>query len=158
MRRAAPQAGRAVRFANIAVGASWSASIGMTTNRSHREHARYVVTDLWFDPVAGERDPIAGQMVAITQLRNASPSARSSRTRVVACHAGYHYADDYLAAGARPMPMWRSRLKGPAQMADDDVEVRVMQQIIEAMLALRLGTGACIAYVIARFGIDLEDL
>lgn len=44
-------------------------------------------------------------------------------------------------------------------MADDDVEVRVMQQIIEAMLALPPEAQArVIAYVIARFGIDLEDL
>lgn len=53
-----------------------------------------IVTDLWFDPVKGETDPVAGQMVAVQHLRQGKPvmSKRAHTVRGLASN-GFVYAD-----------------------------------------------------------------
>lgn len=105
--------GRALRFANIAIGAElvcvhWHANDQVTPETM----PRYVVTDLWFDPVAGERDPIAGQMVAIRTLRDGQPiGSKCPHTRRGLAMQGYHYAEDYLAR-------WRATSADVAQQIE----------------------------------------
>ena len=64
--------------------------------KHERDHgfAYAIVTDLWFDPVKGETDPIAGQMVAIQHLRQGRPimSKRPHTVRGLASN-GFVYAD-----------------------------------------------------------------
>lgn len=58
---------RAIRFAKIAVGDQI-----MKTTKNHDPYPRttlyYVVTDLWFDPVLGQVDNTAGQMVGYSRV------------------------------------------------------------------------------------------
>lgn len=64
----------------------------------------YVVTDLFFDPVAGEHDDLAGRMVAIKRLdpRTGKPcQAKRSHTLRGLASNGYHYADiDFITQRA----------------------------------------------------------
>jgi hypothetical protein len=97
-KRRAP--GRAVRFAEIKVGdqlvRSWPANLasGMT-------HWYYVVTDLWFDPVAGQDDDTAGRMVAVQHIdwRTGEPWHRKQpHTLRGLASQGFRYAGlDYMA-------------------------------------------------------------
>jgi hypothetical protein len=108
-RRRAP---RALRFAEIKVGdqlvcrrkARWetyekrpiqTANIDPLMRKHEKETITYaIVTDLWFDPVAGEEDPISGQMVAIRYLRDGEPVGNKwSHTRRGLATNSYHYAD-----------------------------------------------------------------
>jgi hypothetical protein len=59
----------------------------------------YIVTDLWFDPVAGQDDPIAGEMVAISHINEAGIWRRKQpHTKRGLASQGFHYADvDYIA-------------------------------------------------------------
>ena len=70
---------RAVRFAAIKVGDQlmrrWKTYDGKTTVWY------YVVTDLWFDPVAGQRDETAGRMVAIRSIDSRTGEPRSHKER-----------------------------------------------------------------------------
>jgi hypothetical protein len=53
-----------------------------------------IVTDLWFDPVKGEDDPVAGQMVAIRNLRQGRPLGRKSPHTIRGLASnGWQYAD-----------------------------------------------------------------
>lgn len=60
----------------------------------------YVVTDLWFDPVAGQDDETAGRMVGLRQIgADGEPSGRKSATTLRGLASQqYHYADmDFIA-------------------------------------------------------------
>jgi hypothetical protein len=91
---------RALRFAEIAVGDQL-----MRTWPGFLDHGisvwYYVVTDLWFDPVAGQSDDTAGRMVAIRRLdpRTGEPSHRKEPHTIRGLASqGFRYADlDYSA-------------------------------------------------------------
>jgi hypothetical protein len=85
--------GRAVRFANIKVGDL------LALRKSDGDYYNNViVTDLWFDPVAGERDETAGMMVAIRWLRDGKEfGAKRQHTRRGLAMQGYDYADKVRA-------------------------------------------------------------
>jgi hypothetical protein len=60
----------------------------------------FIVTDLWFDPVAGQEDPIKGQMVGFQQLGpDGEPRGTKSATPIRGLASQqYEYADmDYIA-------------------------------------------------------------
>lgn len=105
------KAARALRFANIQVGdqlmrrevSRWS-TYAKDPNAAndpaiiqHEKDSGYsyaVVTDLWFDPVKGETDPISGQMVAIRWLRQGKEvGSKQPHTRRGLAMQGYHFAD-----------------------------------------------------------------
>lgn len=53
-----------------------------------------IVTDLWFDPVKGEEDPISGQMVAIRHLRQGRElGSKNPHTIRGLASNGWQYAD-----------------------------------------------------------------
>lgn len=53
-----------------------------------------IVTDLWFDPVKGETDPISGQMVAIRHLRQGREfGSKNPHTIRGLASNGWQYAD-----------------------------------------------------------------
>lgn len=74
------------RFSEIAVGdslllvriARWQ-EIRDGAERTARYEIAYVVTDLWFDPVAGEENPWQGQMTAVAQVRPDGSLGRKTR-------------------------------------------------------------------------------
>jgi len=89
---------RALRFAEIKVGDQ----LVLKPSKSwHRKIPQYfVVTDLWFDPVAGQRDEVSGHMVAIRVIRHDGEVHGSKRphTRRGLASQQYHYAGiDYIA-------------------------------------------------------------
>lgn len=120
---------RALRFAEIKVGGQLMVSYaseyqtsdgagGYKTCKNPRSVWYWVVTDLFFDPVAGEYDETAGRMVAIKRLcpHTGEPiqGKRSHSIRGLASN-GYHYADvDFMALMA-------ARLQGKA--TGDVVEI-----------------------------------
>lgn len=55
----------------------------------------YIVTDLWFDPVAGQENRVAGEMVAITRINENGTVAprKESHTKRGLASQGFHYAD-----------------------------------------------------------------
>jgi hypothetical protein len=60
---------RAVRFADVKVGDQLARTWPNYMNHGDGVVVwHYVVTDLWFDPVAGQRDETAGRMVAIQRI------------------------------------------------------------------------------------------
>ncbi len=67
----------------------------------HRKIPHYfIVTDLWFDPVAGQDDETAGRMVAIREIGpDGDPRGRKTGTTVRGLASQqYQYADkDYIA-------------------------------------------------------------
>jgi hypothetical protein len=67
---------RAVRFAEIKVGDQLMRK--WTAYDARIDVWYYVVTDLWFDPVAGQKDETAGRMVAI---RSIDPQTGEPRLR-----------------------------------------------------------------------------
>lgn len=99
------------RFADIKVGDQLQQrSIGRWDTMLHDERAAndagwqrherdygYIyaqVTDLWFDPVAGEDDPIRGEMVGIVHLHQGQPRGgkRAHTIRGLASN-GWQYAE-----------------------------------------------------------------
>lgn len=91
---------RALRFAEIAVGdqlmRTWPGFLDQGISVWY-----YVVTDLWFDPVAGQSDETAGRMVAIQRLdpRTGEPNYRKEPHTIRGLASqGFRYADlDYAA-------------------------------------------------------------
>jgi len=59
----------------------------------------YVVTDRWFDPVEGQRDPIKGEMVGYAQIKeDGSHSTKSATTVRGLASQQFDFADvDYIA-------------------------------------------------------------
>lgn len=93
------QSPRAIRFAEIKVGDQlmrrWTFLPGGT------DVWYYLVTDLWFDPVAGQKNDAAGRMVAVRWLnpRTGEPDTRKQAHTIRGLASqGFHYADmDYTA-------------------------------------------------------------
>lgn len=89
--------GRALRFANLEVGQQLMRRPKANWYRKIPQY--YLVTDRWFDPVAGQTDPVAGQMVALCDIKsNGELSKRKSGTTLRGLASQqYEYADvDYL--------------------------------------------------------------
>jgi hypothetical protein len=89
--------GRALRFAEIKV--SDQLMLRHATYQGRQGTWYYVVCDVWFDPVAGQKDEIAGQMVALQRISprtgDIEPHKYGHTKRGLASQ-GYHYADmDY---------------------------------------------------------------
>jgi len=89
---------RALRFADLKVGdqlvqkpnGGWYRAIPIY----------YQVTDLWFDPVAGQTDPIKGQMVGYDQIGTNGELRGAKRATTIRGLASqqFEYADiDYIA-------------------------------------------------------------
>jgi hypothetical protein len=59
----------------------------------------YVVTDLWFDPVEGQKDPLKGSMVGFAHIKSDGTYDRKSSTTVRGLASQqYDFADvDYIA-------------------------------------------------------------
>jgi hypothetical protein len=103
---------RALRFANLAVGdqlikewtsKGWRGGID-DMNKPAIELSKniwyYLVTDLWFDPVAGQDNDVAGRMVAIVHIdHHGFPHSRKEQhTLRGLASEGFHYADrDFIA-------------------------------------------------------------
>lgn len=100
-RRASP---RALRFADVKVGDQ----IMLTPRSWHYRKFKiyYVVTDLWFDPVAGQNDPLKGAMVGYAQIRGDGELTRKSATTLRGLASqGFEYADmDYIAMCKARLP------------------------------------------------------
>lgn len=85
---------RAVRFADIKVGDQvmrrWADCFGNGGRVWY-----YVVSDLWFDPVAGQKDDTAGRMVAIQHVnpRDGDLGRKEGHTLRGLASQGFHYAD-----------------------------------------------------------------
>lgn len=107
---------RAIRFANIQVGEQlmkvWKSKgwRGGKDNPSappvdlSQSTEYYIVTDLWFDPVAGQDDPLKGAMVGIARIQpNGSIAKRKEpHTKRGLASQQFHYADtDYIEFCAR---------------------------------------------------------
>ena len=106
---------RALRFANIKVGdqimvTRESKKSILDPNSANEQYIRVpymkgteycIVTDLWFDPVAGQRDPISGEMVGIARINPDGTICDSKypHTKRGLASNRYKYADhDYIAA------------------------------------------------------------
>lgn len=90
---------RALRFAELKVGdqlrRDWDNVL--VTGRARWY---YLVTDLWFDPVAGQDDEVAGQMVGIAHIdpRTGEACRKQSHTLRGLASQGFHYAElDFIA-------------------------------------------------------------
>jgi hypothetical protein len=85
---------RALKFAEIKVGDQlmrrWAGFGGPGFNATVVWY--YEVTDLWFDPVAGQEDETAGRMVALMMIYPRHRSKRAHTVRGLASN-GYDYAD-----------------------------------------------------------------
>jgi hypothetical protein len=99
---------RALRFADIEVGDE------LQRQWSHARMGYYVVTDRWFDPVAGQNDPISGQMVAVVM---AGRNRKESHTLRGLASNGFYYSD---RAGLRQMAKKALKRNG----ADDEDRTR----------------------------------
>lgn len=94
---------RALRFAEIKVGDQL-----MRKWDSHLNNGvvvwYYQVSDLWFDPVAGQDDPTAGSMVAIQLISHRTGEVngrKNAHTLRGLASQGFRYADiDYIAHAA----------------------------------------------------------
>jgi len=84
-RRAKP---RALRFSDIKVGNELSKRM---TWHGERAVTFYVVTDLWFDPVAGQRDHEAGNMVAVRRIEPFPTDRKEPHTRRGLASQGFRY-------------------------------------------------------------------
>ena len=95
-KRASP---RAIRFADIKVNDQLMHRWTSHDNKSVTWY--YIVTDLWFDPVAGQKDETAGRMVAVRMLdaQTGEPKQRKqSHTLRGLASQQFHYADIDFAA------------------------------------------------------------
>jgi hypothetical protein len=105
---------RALRFAGLKVGEQLvqRTEISQTVrdvgadNDSYKQvpwragDAFFLVTDLWFDPVAGQTDPVKGQMVGLVQIKAGGDlwSHKSSTTlRGLASQRYHYYKGDRIA-------------------------------------------------------------
>lgn len=88
-RRAKP---RALRFADVRVGDELSKRMIW---HGQRAVTFYVVTDLWFDPVAGQFDNEAGNMVAVRRIEPFPTDRKDPHSRRGLASQGfrYRYAD-----------------------------------------------------------------
>ena len=88
---------RALRFAELKVG---DQLMQKPADNWHRKiPAYFVVTDMWSDPVAGQRDPVAGQMAAIVRINETGEPHGSKSGYPIRGLASqqFHYADiDYI--------------------------------------------------------------
>lgn len=89
---------RALRFAEIKIGDQLVLT-HCGSGGSMWLSYYYLVTDLWFDPVAGQHDHVAGQMVAVAQLLlDGSWRRKRQHTKRGLASQGYRYADvDFIA-------------------------------------------------------------
>ena len=97
-RRTSPK-GR--RFAEVKVGDWLEGGPWSGVDHSGRKYPRqfYLVTDHWFDPVAGEEDAEKGMLFAVARLRGLDREtgeprfeAKVSHTRFGLASQGYHYS------------------------------------------------------------------
>lgn len=93
-RRASP---RALKFAALKVGDQIMQKPRESFYRKIPVY--YIVTDLWFDPVAGQRDATAGQMVGYAQVRDDGSIWTKSKTTIRGLASQqFDYADqDFIA-------------------------------------------------------------
>jgi hypothetical protein len=94
---------RAVRFANLRVGDQLMHRWAHYSGEGSQVHY-FVVTDLWFDPVAGQFDETAGRMVALQMIDPHTGCARHEHKRSHTLRGlasqGMHYADvDAMTVG-----------------------------------------------------------
>jgi hypothetical protein len=85
---------RAVRFAEVKVGDQLVRGLGVWDGRLNVWY--YIVTDLWFDPVAGQDDETAGRMVAVRSIcpRTGEPRRhKEPHTLRGLASQGFRYAD-----------------------------------------------------------------
>jgi hypothetical protein len=98
---------RALRFAEIKVGDQLMQTSSVDVWKADGEKMPYsrstrwfIVTDIWFDPVRGQNDSVAGQMVGIAQINgkgDVHPHKSAYPVRGLASNC-FHYADrDYIA-------------------------------------------------------------
>lgn len=103
---------RAIRFANIKVGdqvmrtytsRGWRGGIDDTSappTELSQTTWYYIVTDLWFDPVAGQDNRVAGEKVAIARIQPDGQiyPRKEPHTKRGLASQGFHYADhDFIA-------------------------------------------------------------
>ena len=93
---------RALKFADIKVGDQ----IMLKPNNAwyRKIPLYYVVTDIWFDPVAGQNDQLKGQMIGYAQISSDGSLTKKSSTPIRGLASQqFDYADiDYLSiANAR---------------------------------------------------------
>lgn len=94
---------RALRFADLKVGDQLMRhfNMPMSATGAARITWYYIVTDLWFDPVAGQDDEIAGKMVGIRMLDQRTGEAREHKephTLRGLASQGFQYSDIDFAA------------------------------------------------------------
>lgn len=95
---------RALKFAEVQVGdqvmqASSLDWPGMPPEWQRKNVRYYLITDMWSDPVAGQYDPVKGQMIGLARIReDGSLEPKTSTTIRGLASQQYDYADvDYLA-------------------------------------------------------------
>lgn len=102
---------RAVRFADIKIGDQlvkrsvhkWTTLLPGAANwseRSREEVEHHIVTDLWFDPVAGQKNPCAGEMVGIAMIRQDGSiwGRKYAHSKLGLASQGFKYdKTDYIA-------------------------------------------------------------
>jgi hypothetical protein len=74
--------GRALKFGNVAVGDQLMVTSHDAWRNGRPHTVYYIVTDLWFDPVKGQEDAVAGQMVGYSQIANNGVLTHKSATTV----------------------------------------------------------------------------
>ena len=88
---------RALRFADIEVGRQLVQRPGK--NWYHHIPVYFIVTDIWFDPVEGQKDPVAGKMIGIARIApdgEVHPRKSKYPVRGLASQ-GFHYLPiDYI--------------------------------------------------------------
>ena len=91
--------GRALRFADLKVGDQLRRDYAHILASGRTVRWYYLVTDLWFDPVAGQDDEVAGRMVGIAHIDGRGDTNRKeTHTLRGLASQGFHYAElDYIA-------------------------------------------------------------
>lgn len=106
---------RALRFADIKVGDQLMKVWRQTGWRGGKDDMKgppvdlsrcvwyYAVTDLWFDPVRGQENRVAGEMVGIVRINQDGTYAlrKEPHTKRGLASQGFHYADLDLCALAQ---------------------------------------------------------
>lgn len=90
---------RALRFAEVKVGDQLMQTTTSAGWRGDKTTWYYIVTDMWYDPVAGQDDPLKGQMVGIQRLDSkGAPTSRKEAHPIRGLASNqFHYADrDYI--------------------------------------------------------------
>lgn len=92
---------RALRFGAIKVGDQLMKAWDGMYEGGQKVVWYYLVSDLWFDPVAGQHVPLAGSMVAIQSIdyRTGEPRDRKEAHTIRGLASqGFHYANiDFIA-------------------------------------------------------------